>query len=269
MKKQRTLWNSVSLLIVAVLVITAFVRGQAQLWLYSAAFAVWSAWAVTGHLIPYLRAKQRQREARRIRQRYEQEQRRKQECPAPDLSDPVGAVLLRHVNYRISTYLKSAYPEATWAWREEFPERIVSKGGTGRIQVYGIPDFNYADVSFTQSADIQCSLVKIVPLSKLQGQKQSAESKAPQPAPVDPQIWYEKQGRVVLENLVNDLNSRGHSRLTISENGDISVQQGDAQVRQSSLENMPEKMYWPRLAKVFEREGLAANITESGMVLSW
>ena len=126
----------------------------------------------------------------------------------PDAADPVSAVLLRHVNFRISSYFKSAYPDATWEWREEFPERIVSKGGTGRIQVFGIPDFNYADVTFSQQADINCSLLKIVPLSQMQGQPEPPKAQPQNKVPVDPQIWYEKQGRTVLENLIADLSGK-------------------------------------------------------------
>ena len=51
------------------------------------------------------------------------------------------------MNFRISAYLQSAYPEATWQWLEEFPEKIAAKGGTGRIRLYGVPDFDYADVT--------------------------------------------------------------------------------------------------------------------------
>ena len=73
----------------------------------------------------------------------------------------------------------------------------------------------------------------------------------------------------MLENLIADLNSRGHNSLTIKENGEITIQQADSEVKQAVFEYVPEKTYWPRLTKVFESEGLAAKTTENGMVLSW
>ena len=177
--------------------------------------------------------------------------------------------MLRHVNFRISAYLQSAYPEATWQGLEEFPEKIVAKGGTGRIQLYGVPDFNYADVSFDQKADISCSLLKIVPMAEVQQASGEKKTIPQQQTPVDPQIWYEKQGRSVLESLIADLHSRGHHSLTIRENGEIAIQQADSEITRPAFENVPEKTYWPRLVKVFEREGMAADITENGVVLSW
>ena len=73
----------------------------------------------------------------------------------------------------------------------------------------------------------------------------------------------------VLESLIADLHSRGHHSLTIRENGEIAIQQADSEITRPAFENVPEKTYWPRLVKVFEREGMAADITENGMVLSW
>ena len=53
MKTKPSLWNSVSVLVVAVLVIAAFIRGDIQIWLYAAVFAAWAVWVSVRYLIPY------------------------------------------------------------------------------------------------------------------------------------------------------------------------------------------------------------------------
>lgn len=120
--------------------------------------------------------------------------------------------------------------------------------------------------------------MNVVPMAKLRNTAPASETEKPaeQPAdserqrnPIDPQVWYEVQGRKVLETLITDLHSRGHSSLTIRENGDVVIKQADSDMVRSKLESVPEKTYWPRLCKVFEREGLAANITDGGILLSW
>ena len=72
-----------------------------------------------------------------------------------------------------------------------------------------------------------------------------------------------------MTNLIADLNSRGHSSLTILEDGNISISQADSEIRKPAFESVPERTYWPRLVKVFEREGIAADAAEQGIVLSW
>lgn len=267
MNKKTSLWSGVSVLIVAVLAVIAFIRGNAQIWFLISAFAVFAVWASVKYLIPHLNMLKSRYEMRKLRGK--SKERKQRSIEIPDISDPLDIVLLRHVSFRISAYLQSAYPDATWEWREEFPEKIVAKGGTGRIQLYGVPDYNFADVTFTQNADINCDLLKIVPMTELH---KSSDETVPIPQksnPVDPQVWYEKQGRKVLETLISDLNSRGHHCLTIRENGEIAIKQADSEVTRQAFENVPEKMYWTRLAKVFEREGIAANVTETGIALSW
>lgn len=269
MNQKASLWTGVSVLVVAVLAVITFVKGTLQVWLLCGGFAVWAVWAAIKFLLPYLKAQKYRYEARKLKEK-SRKQAQKKEFSVPDLSDPVELVLLRHVNFRISAYLQSAYPDATWQWMEEFPEKIIAKGGTGRIQLYGVPDYGYADVSFDQKAEISCSLLKIVPMA--QAQQPVGEKKVIPQQPktsVDPQVWYEKQGRGILENMIADLSSLGHHSLTIRENGEIAIKQADSEITKRAFENVPEKTYWPRLVKVFEREGVAADITENGIVLAW
>ena len=279
MRRKKSLWSGVSILIVAMLAITAFVRGNAQVWLLAIAFTLWSVWACLYYLVPYIKDELHRREARRIRKKCEQQDAKRPSFTIPEVSDPINLVLLRHVNYRISAYLQSVYPDATWEWREEFPERIVAKGGTGRIKLFGVEGFNFADVTFDQNAGIDCALVNVVPMA------QRTTSEAPvakatdtaeetvtvpkQKNSVDPQVWYEVQGRKVLEALITDLHSRGYNSLTIRENGDIAIKQADSEKVRTAFESVPEKTYWARLCKVFEREGMAANITDGGILLTW
>ena len=178
-------------------------------------------------------------------------------------------LLLRHVNHRISSYLRSTYADVTWEWCEKHPEKLAAQGGTGRIRVFGIQDFNYADVKLDQNGGIRFDMMRIVPLSEVGGAESPEEKTPPNKQPVDPQIWYEMQGRKVLEALIADLNSRGHSRLTFHESGDVYIKQDQKEVAAEHLSNFPARVYWPRLVQVFESNGLAAEATAQGITVSW
>lgn len=270
MKSEKALWGSISILVGAVIAILALIRGTWQIWLLIGVFTLWGLWVVAVLLRPYMQR------AKRRRMREQSVKKRLAEGIAP--SQPPGLptmgaaeterLLLRHVNHRISAYLRAVYPDVRWEWCEKNPEKLVLTGGTGRIRLYGIPDFDHADVSVDRNADIVCNMLKIVPLSEAGG-SEPKEIVPPNQQPVDPQIWYEVQGRKVLEALVADLNSRGHSRLTIHEDGDICIEEDTEEVTKEHLAGFPEKTYWPRLLKVFERNGLAAEIMEKGIRISW
>lgn len=255
----------VTALLVAVLAIMAFIRGPLQVWLLAGAFVLWALWVI----IPMIITAQK-RSRRRQKRQAPTPPTKKREFYVPDLSEPTEGVLLRHVNFRISAYLKSAYPNVTWEWDARDPERIITKGGTARIKLFGVPDFNYANVIFDCKANINCDMMKIVPLSEVAGVPAGAP--APQqdpPQPTDPQIWYEMQARQILEDLIADLHSKGHNGLTIKENGDICIKQADAEVAAQTLKNFPARNYWQALVKVFEKEGMAAAVTETGLAVTW
>ena len=111
-------------------------------------------------------------------------------------------------------------------------------------------------------------MIKSVPLSQFV--PNIAEDKpVSKRKPLDPQIWYELSGRKVLEEVVSDLNSRSYASLLINEDGEICVKQDEEQVSLQQLKGFPSKLYWPRLVDVLTGNGLAAEITEQGVQVSW
>lgn len=267
------LWGSISILIGGIIAILALVRGTWQTGLLLGVFALWGTWVVAFLLRPYMQ------QAKRRRMRQQQLKTRHSEEIAPVIqripnmpesgNESVEQLLLRHVNHRISVYLRSVYPDVTWEWTEKQPQKLAVHGGVGRIRVFGVADFDHADVTVDQQANISCSMVKIVPLSMAGGNDSSKDKQPPNKQPLDPQIWYEAQGRTVLETVMADLNSRGHKTLTLHDNGDICIIKDKDEVSEEHLSNFPEKVYWPRLVQVFERNGLAAEITARGIQVSW
>ena len=128
-----------------------------------------------------------------------------------------------------------------------------------------MPDYEYADVTLDQKGSLNCSLVKIVPV---QDNGQGAASSQPSP---DPSVWYELEGRGVLDTLIADLRSRGHSSLTLNEDGSISFQPeaGSSKTTKHAFATFPEKVYWPRLADTLAQEVLSADVQDSRIVVSW
>lgn len=271
MKQKKSLWSDVSILIAVVVIISALLRGSWQFWTLVATVSLWTAWAVYRHLIPFLKEYKDSREAKKIQQHYQKQAEQQNLFSDTDISDSVSIVLIRHVNHRISAYLKASYPDATWDWCETSPERLAVQGGTGRIKLHGVPDFNFAEVTLDPTARISCKLLKLVPLGTQPESDNTVEQGKEKKAvtEVNPQIWYEQKGKSVLTNLIVDLNSRGHSSLTIQEDGNVVIKQENNDIKKRLFESIPNRVSWPRMVKIFERDGIATEITDAGLVLSW
>ena len=270
MKSEKSLWSSVSILIGAVIAVLAFVRGDATVWLLLAVFAIWGIWVVGFLLMPMIKkAKKQQKRKAQLKERY-----REGYDTSPQMlqshaeGDGATLLLMRHVNLRITGYIRSIYQDATWEWCEQNPENLILNGGIGRIRVHGVEEYDHADIKIDKLGEISCSMLKTVPLEILNGLDTAEENTPPNKQPVNTQIWYELQGRTILENAIADLNSRGYSTLTIREDGDVLIDQVD-DLAQEHLANFPAKVYWPQLIKVFQGEGMAAEIIPNGIQVTW
>ncbi len=236
MKQKTSLGASISVLIGVVIAILALLRGPAKTILLLVTFALWGVWV--------------RRILRPSRQTEEEEQpqykNQAEVDPGPFSSRNLLVLLTRHVNCRVSDCLKQTYPNVSWEWMMSNPASFIAHGGTGRIRVYNVPDYEYADITLDHTGKLECSMVKVVPV---QGRAQGTPSG--QPA-ISPQAWYELEGRRVLDDLIADLRSRGHSRLTLAEDGSIRIQpiSGGVEVTKGSCSNFPAKVYWPQLPTV-------------------
>lgn len=260
MKRQTSLWGSISVLIGVIVGIVALVRGPAFYPMILLAFAVWGVWAVLTLGLP------RWRTGYVRRQMANETQSVRSELDAANVPVDVAQTLLRHVNYRISAYLKSSHPNARWEWVTRNPALLAVQGGIGRIRLYGVDDYDYADVELDQQGSLSCSLVRL-----MAEQMPDGEPPASPGMPLDPRIWYDQQGRETLEMLIADLNSRGYKHLALKEDGSIctSLDGANEETIQSTFSNFPAKVYWPQLAKVLEQEGLATTVEANCVSVAW
>ena len=269
MKQNNPMWASTSILVAAVLAVIAFVRGDWQIPLLVGAFAIWSLRVFLILGLPALRVRRNRWEQKRKGLEAEKDRKRAEAERSAAENDPeAGQALLRHVNHRISDQLKALYPEARWEWKTKDPALLAIHGGIGRIRVYGVPGYEYADVELEQSGTLSCSLVKGLAEPTAE---QDLPAQPPNQDDVDPQAWYERQGRKTLETLIADLDSRGYHCLFLKEDGSICVRpmEGDEETVQDTLKDFPEKRLWERLVKVLEDAGLAAVAREDCITIAW
>lgn len=265
MRKNGELLNSTALLISAILAVTCFTRGKVQIALCLTVFTMWAVYVCFISAFPALKRLKYRREGKRIQKETEA----KRGFIFPETDMPISRILLCHANHRITGFIKSLYPDASWKWDSKKPENIIVKGGVGRIKLFNVKDYNYADIAFDENANIECDLLKIVPFKKAGVRNPDTETKENTRNEIDPQVWFEQKGKAVLKNLLADLNSRGYNRLTIKEDGECLVEQGSSTVTTSQLEDFPKKVYWPRLIKVLEGAGIAADAGDTVLTVLW
>ena len=268
---------SIQALIVTVLLAAILFRGENQ-WMILLAVAAWAVsvavWAIYLH---------RQGIRRRFRKRFPkqspgrklqaQEDQKQQAASEPELiavqdePDPPSAIVLRYLNCRISDKLKSAYPEVTWNWEAEQPELLALKGGTGRIALHQAGEYTHAEITVDQYARIDFKMLRMVDLNAL---IPGADKKNdPEPVTTDASAWFDLVGRQQLTAIITELNTRGHSKLSIAENGDVFVVEDDAPAKQDTMDNLPGKNFWQDLVQLISDTGVKARVDGEQLRVSW
>lgn len=182
---------------------------------------------------------------------------------APDLE----AVMLRHLNFRITDKLQGAFPDAAWRWETKHPLEQAIKGGAGRIKVFGVPDWNFADVLLEPSGHLHLKMLSLRPLEELRPSVSRASSGDPDA--VNLRDWYDLSASAVIRATIDEIYTRGFKKLHIAEDGELYVLEQQEQVKQGRLSHLPGKKLWNDLIPFFEEDDINAKVMEDCIELTW
>lgn len=182
------------------------------------------------------------------------------------------AQILQHIRLRITDKLKSAYTEATWQWVKEPDLHDILAGKTFRILVENMESYTHADISFDRFGRIHVEPMTIGAFSPAESKADADDADTPapeEPAVVDVRVWYELIGQKILTEQITELHAKGHSKLTIMENGDITVKNQKKDILKATLDSFPAQNYWQELVSILAEDQLTAKITGNSLQVSW
>lgn len=182
------------------------------------------------------------------------------------------AQILQHIRLRIADKLKSAYAEATWQWDKEPDLHDILAGKTFRILVENMESYTHADISFDRFGRIHVEPMTIGAFSPAESKADADDADTPapeEPAVVDVRVWYELIGQKILTEQITELHAKGHSKLTIMENGDITVKNQKKDILKATLDSFPAQNYWQELVSILAEDQLTAKITGNSLQVSW
>jgi hypothetical protein len=270
--------KSVSFLIVATLVLTAFFRDPKYQWLYIAVFGGWFTILLLRFLAGRIaglgrflkKATQRIEIARRTAKPRQAKAKKETVITAQaDSSD--DKLLLGHLSCRITDKLRAVFPDATWYWQEKSPE-LIARGGTGRIRIEGAEEYTHADVTVDSFFRLSFAMMKIVSLQDAADETVTPEAvvaETPEPVQANVADWYEWIGKEVLQEVITELNSRGYSRVFIKETGEVYVVEDGDEAVKATLKEMPGKSKWMELVDVLAAGELRGEIDNDRLAVAW
>lgn len=190
----------------------------------------------------------------------------------PFLNEAELAQMLLHIRLRITDKLKSAYTDAIWQWEQEPDLHSILASKTIRIIVENMDCYTHADISFDRFGRIHVEPMTIGSFATTDNTNQKGNldlPPVPEPPVVDVRVWYELIGQKILTEQITELHAKGHSKLTIMENGDITVKNQKKDILKATLDSFPAPNYWQELVSVLAEDELTAKITGNSLQVSW
>ena len=170
--------------------------------------------------------------------------------------------LVRNVNFRVTDKLKKYYPKVTWSWDTHLSE-IGGNVKNARIKTFNTGDYNFADVTFLPSGEINLKMQKIVELTE------NVENKKQNIAEDEVKEWYETCAFNVISETINEIYSQGYKSLEIADNGTIYIKEQNKDVECNKIENMLDKSLWNEFAKCLKKDDIKARVLNDRLALSW
>ena len=115
------------------------------------------------------------------------------------------------------------------------------------------------------SGEIQMNLFALVSLENAQEPTQSI----PEENKVDVEQWYTQKGQQLLTELITNMNTRGYTELSISENGDVTVVENGRNVIKDRFQEIPPKKDWRKLKKLMLEEDIEVQVSGKQLSFAW
>lgn len=256
-------------LVVPTLFLCAIFKTAIFQWIAVAALAVWLYAMFSEAIIAALRKRKRKVKQNELTQLSD---------AIKQGTQPINTIanndlfLIRQVNFRITEQLKGTYPMVSWLWVKRPSAGELCCGGAWRIRIANAEPFNYGDVELNKSGKLRITMLQAAPLKESLPEQCAASNDLEEDElleRVDVKSWYLAEGEKILSQMIDDLNTQGHRKLTIREDGEVVIKAAGADQTVDTIKNFPPRLAWDEFCNVLKEDEITATIQPDGLVLSW
>lgn len=180
--------------------------------------------------------------------------------------------LIRQVNYRITEQLKASYPMVSWLWLKRPEAAELCQGGRFRIRTTNTDPFNFGEVVLSSEGRLTITMLQAIPLKDAAEMELASKDDLAQEdllERMDVKAWYQTQGESILCQMIDDLNTQGHKRLLVKDNGEVVIEIAGQEESVELLKDFPPRMVWDDFCHLLNEDEITASIQTDGLLLTW
>lgn len=189
----------------------------------------------------------------------------KQKVQMIDLEPNYKKLFVQQIQLCVQEKLRKKFPDANVELGEKELERLATFGKVGYVPIKKADRYCHMSIELMCSGEIQMNLFALVSLENAQAQTQSM----PEGNKVDVEQWYTQKGQQLLTELITNMNTRGYTELSISENGDVTVVENGRNVIKDRFQEIPPKKDWRKLKKLMLEEDIEVQVPGKQLSFAW
>lgn len=182
-----------------------------------------------------------------------------------DLEPNYKKLFAQQIQLCVQEKLRKKFPDATVELGEKDLERLATFGKADCVPIKKADRYCHMSIELMCSGEIQMNLFALVSLENAQVQTQSM----PEENKVDVEQWYTQKGQQLLTELITNMNTRGYTELSISENGDVTVVENGRNVIKDRFQEIPPKKDWRKLKKLMLEEDIEVQVSGKQLSFAW
>lgn len=195
----------------------------------------------------------------------QKEQKKEHTMQIIDLEPDYKNLFSQQLQLRVQEKLCTKFPGAVVELCEKEVERLATLGRAVYVPVRKADGFCHIGISLKGNGELQMNLFSLVDLDTVH----TANSFVQEVPEQDVGQWFTQKGQQLLMELITNMNSRGYTELSISENGDVTVKENGRSVLKDHFQEIPAKKNWAQLKELMASEDVQVKVSGRKLTLAW
>lgn len=171
----------------------------------------------------------------------------------------------KQVYHRIQERMRCKFPGAMFQICDADLQKIAYTGKTVYVEVKRVENYTHMSVALSNDGELIMNLFSLVNLDNVQ--KSMIESIEEEDKEVEQ--WFTQKGQQLLTELLTNMNSRGYSKISINEDGDVMVREAGRNCVKDYFKDIPPKKDWPKLKELMANDGVDVQVSTRYLKFAW
>ena len=182
-----------------------------------------------------------------------------------DMEPDYKKLYAQQIQQRVQERLKEKFPSASVELCEKDILQIAASGKCIYVPIKKAEHYSHMSVSIGRNGEIQMNLFSLVNLEQVHREQITIAEE--ENREVD--RWYSQRGQKMLTELITNMHSRGYTKLSISESGDVTVKENGRSVLKDHFKEIPPKDQWARLKELMAEDDVQMQVSGRRLTLAW